>query len=136
MVVNSSSDSVITAGNYLATFSTTTVTGGVINNIRRLTNGVPGATETMNSNTNTAINFQFLSFTDTNGLAASNLGADRIANGDDIDAFRIADVNNVVDFVATPTVNGVPIDVGGYPTINSPLPTTLQTDGNIIYFTE
>ena len=47
--------------------------------------------------------------------------------------------DSVTNFSQTPTVNGVAIGTGGggggYPTVNTPLPTALVADGNIIYFT-
>ena len=51
----------------------------------------------------------------------------------------INSATNVTNFSQTPTVNGVAIGTGGggggYPTVNTPLPTTEVMDGNIIYFT-
>ena len=92
------------------------LTGGdttaVFRNIRLLTNGVAGDDLVMASNTAEPIDFQLMSFTNINGLAVSNIGADGIPADDDVDVFRIG-ANSVLDFAHSPTVNGRPLSTGG-----------------------
>ena len=106
MVISASDDSVLTPGNYLATYGGETGGGAtaVFNGIRRVTDGTVGNNLAMNSNTNEDITFQLSMFTDTDGLAVSNIP-------DNADVFRVSDTN-VVDFSENPTVNGQPFSGG------------------------
>ena len=99
MTVSGSADSVMTPGDYLATYSTTTSSGGVFTNIRPITNNAAGTIQTMNSNSTTSIRFTLHNFSDLVSLAVTN------GVGGTVDALHVNE-NNVTDFVAEPTVNG------------------------------